>query len=315
MPLNISLPTGAQDGDPGHSGGHNTTNTAVNQVGAAVDTTTAALSSHAGDTANPHAVTKAQVGLGNVANAAQVPLSAVTTKGDLIVATGAAAVARRAVGADGQVLTADSAQADGVKWATVAGSSGIPASTVDVKGDLLVGTADDTVARLAVGTNGHVLIADSTQTAGVRWTTPARHFLDARRDSGTQTVSNSFTTVTLPTVTTDTGSNFASNLYTCPATGLYSIQARVRPADNTAYDHNLGVGVHTSGIDGPWFAWTALKTSSSANRFTINYVRTGAFNAGDQLRLYTYSTNTGGGAVTVNIGDSQLVILYLGPVS
>lgn len=42
----------------------------------------------------------------------------VTTKGDLMVATGADTVVRRAVGANGQVLTAESAEADGVKWAT-----------------------------------------------------------------------------------------------------------------------------------------------------------------------------------------------------
>jgi hypothetical protein len=48
----------------------------------------------------------------------------VTTKGDLIVATGNATVVRQAVGSNGQVLTADSTQADGVIWATPAASSG-----------------------------------------------------------------------------------------------------------------------------------------------------------------------------------------------
>jgi hypothetical protein len=46
-----------------------------------------------------------------------------TTKGDIIVATGNATLVRQGVGANGTVLTANSAQADGVEWAA------IPAST------------------------------------------------------------------------------------------------------------------------------------------------------------------------------------------
>jgi hypothetical protein len=47
--------------------------------------------------------------------------STITTKGDLIVGTGSGTFVRQGVGTNGQVLTADSAEADGVKWATPAG--------------------------------------------------------------------------------------------------------------------------------------------------------------------------------------------------
>lgn len=43
---------------------------------------------------------------------------------------------------------------------------------VDAKGDLLVGTAADTVARKAVGTDGQVLTADAASTGGVKWASP-----------------------------------------------------------------------------------------------------------------------------------------------
>jgi hypothetical protein len=47
-------------------------------------------------------------------------------------------------------------------------------STIDAKGDLLVGTADNTIGRLAVGTNGHILTADSTVSpTGLKWAAPA----------------------------------------------------------------------------------------------------------------------------------------------
>jgi hypothetical protein len=53
-------------------------------------------------------------------------------------------------------------------------SAGIPATIVDAKGDLIVASAADTAARLAVGgTNGHVLTVDSTETLGVKWAAAA----------------------------------------------------------------------------------------------------------------------------------------------
>lgn len=52
--------------------------------------------------------------------------SVVDAKGDLLVAAGADAISRLAVGSDGEVLTADSAQPNGVKWGP-AGGAGDPA--------------------------------------------------------------------------------------------------------------------------------------------------------------------------------------------
>jgi len=57
--------------------------------------------------------------------------------------------------------------------ATVAGKNIITAGTIDAKGDLLVGSADDAVARLGIGTNGQVLTANSSATYGVEWSAPA----------------------------------------------------------------------------------------------------------------------------------------------
>jgi hypothetical protein len=53
-------------------------------------------------------------------------------------------------------------------------SAGIPATLLDAKGDLIVASAADTVARLPVGgTNGHVLTVDSAETLGVKWAAAA----------------------------------------------------------------------------------------------------------------------------------------------
>jgi hypothetical protein len=45
--------------------------------------------------------------------------TALTTKGDIIVATGSGTFIRQGVGSNGQVLTANSAQEDGVEWTTL----------------------------------------------------------------------------------------------------------------------------------------------------------------------------------------------------
>lgn len=72
-------------------------------------------------------------------------------------------------------------------------------SFVDAKGDLLTATADNTPARLAVGTtNGHVLQIDSTTATGLKWAAPVL--------SGTYlgtlvyTSSSSFTKASYPTL-------------------------------------------------------------------------------------------------------------------
>lgn len=45
-------------------------------------------------------------------------------------------------------------------------------SIIDAKGDLIVGSADNTPAKLAVGANGYVLTANSSATYGVEWAAP-----------------------------------------------------------------------------------------------------------------------------------------------
>jgi hypothetical protein len=51
--------------------------------------------------------------------------------------------------------------------------TGIPESIIAAKGDLLTGTANDTPAVLTVGANGTTLVADSSETTGLKWATPS----------------------------------------------------------------------------------------------------------------------------------------------
>jgi hypothetical protein len=69
-----------------------------------------------------------------------------------------------------QVATTGYVVGQGYLKSATASSTYIANALVDAKGDLIVATANDTPARLAVGgTNGHVLMVDSAETAGVKW--------------------------------------------------------------------------------------------------------------------------------------------------
>lgn len=48
-------------------------------------------------------------------------------------------------------------------------NAAIPKSLVDAKGDIVTATADNTPSRLAVGTDGYLLTADSTAANGIKW--------------------------------------------------------------------------------------------------------------------------------------------------
>ena len=102
---------------------------------------------------------------GNTGATGSIP--SLTTKGDLYTRT-TSADTRLAVGTTEHRLVAASAEATGLKY--VADTTNY---AIGAKGDLLVGTAADTLQALSVGANGTTLVADSSTATGLKWDTPA----------------------------------------------------------------------------------------------------------------------------------------------
>jgi len=86
-----------------------------------------------------------------------------------ITCAGTETVDGRDLSVDGSKLDGIEASADVTDATNVNAAGAIMESDVDAKGDLLAGTADNTVARLAVGTDGYVLKADSSAATGLAW--------------------------------------------------------------------------------------------------------------------------------------------------
>jgi len=91
--------------------------------------------------------------------------------GDLAVATAPDEATRLPVGLDGQVLTADSLQPEGVAWADPTGDVATDAIW-DAKADLAVGIGPDAAARLPGGLAGQHLTPDVGEATGLKWVDP-----------------------------------------------------------------------------------------------------------------------------------------------
>ena len=113
--------------------------------------------------------------IGNVDNLTtnvngRISVSTVTAKGDLIVASGNAVVARLGVGTNGQILTADSSATNGIKWATVAAGG-----VASVSGTAPITTSGSTAITVAInqGSTSAVGALQLTDSANSTSTTTA----------------------------------------------------------------------------------------------------------------------------------------------
>ena len=166
---------------------------------------------------------------------------------------------RLGIGSTGQVLTV----AGGVPtWATSDDANAIQNAIVDAKGDLIAATAADTPARLAVGANGTVLTADSTEATGIKWAAPSSAsgpaFRATRTTNQTGLGNGTYTKVQFNVETFDTDSCFDSTTnyrFTPTKSGYYQFSIDVVARENDGgqftemlwYFNGTAVGVGSVG--------------------------------------------------------------------
>jgi hypothetical protein len=195
-------------------------------------------------------------------------------------------------GTTGQVLAKASGADMDFTWTTDA--SGIPATIFDAKGDLIAASAADTAARLAVGSNGQVLTADSTAATGLAWATPAggASFSGASVGSSSdQTIANTtYTALTWNTETFDVGGyhdNATNNSrITIPSgkAGYYGVNAWCQVDNNT--NGSRSIVIYKNGV-----AAQSLAIGPSAAYPTIQI--TGVFNlaVADYIEIFVYQSS------------------------
>lgn len=155
------------------------------------------------------------------------------------------------------------------------------ATAFDAKGDLIGGTGADTFSRLAVGTNGQFLKADSTTATGLTWAAanptwgPA---FAAYRGTSDQTISaNTNTKIQVQTEVFDAGSCY-------DATTNY----RFTPNVEGYYQVNLFLTAQWDNATGYWMIY---KNGSQYCRFNVYHPTAGtSYNGGGSTVVYCNGT-------------------------
>jgi hypothetical protein len=190
-------------------------------------------------------------------------------------------------------------------------ANAIPDTLVDAKGDLIVASAADTVLRLGVGTNNHVLTADSSTTSGVKWA--ALPSSGGMTELASGTFSTSVSTVTLSNISGsykdlrlvirdgNTGSTYYSLGLWAPTAGNVATIGGKETAflityDNAAASNNRNKTVfnlfdYANTTELQIASWNTIYQSSTNNE--VFQTRSGAFLDNGAVTSITIMSNGG----------------------
>lgn len=209
--------------------------------------------------------------------------------------------------------TSLAATASAVKSAYDLADAAIAKSIVDAKGDLIAATAADTVSRLAVGTNGQVLTADSTAATGMKWAAAAGggKVLQVIMGSTSSAVGNSTSTYadTGLTATITPSSSSSKVLVLVSQNGVGVTEGN---ASNRIQAKLLrgGTDIAKFAEDSIWSNTALLKFGFS---YSLNYLDTPATTSATTYKTqFNNMNNTAAAYVQVSNSLSTIILMEIG---
>jgi hypothetical protein len=204
-------------------------------------------------------------------------------------------------GTTGQVLSKATGTDLDFTWVTTDDTNAIQNAIVDAKGDLIAATAADTPARLAVGTNGQVLTADSTAATGLVWATTAAAGSFQYLTKATFTTSSS---IDLSNIFSTTYENyFVIGSFTSSDNSDLNYRYRISGADNSTTNYNYNVadsenGSFSGGRNTSTTNGRLAPTKSSGSRISFSGYFFAPFLAQTKASNFRASVNTSASILT-----------------
>jgi hypothetical protein len=194
-------------------------------------------------------------------------------------------------GTTGQVLSKTSNTDMDFTWVAADDTNAIQNTIVDAKGDLIAASAADTPARLAVGTNGFHLAADSTAATGLKWESPTGPAFIGYSSTSQTLTANTFTKIIINNEIVDTDNCFdpvTNYRFTPTKAGLYQISASVQLTD---YPLRGLVSLYVNG--GEYARFSDVTNGATV----VDFGGSGSIlvklnGTTDYVELYTFSTGT-----------------------